>query len=94
MFEETFPEYTLYQLGQQSEALQRQGYECSPQIDFIPLLPQNPVSSKMLINLASYLGINYQRGEFFDTEGSSKAKDATVVKETKSEGQNLQFKLW
>ena len=59
MFEEDFPEYNLYQLGQESEILQRQGYECSPQIDFVPLLPQNPVSSKFLMNLASYLGVNY-----------------------------------
>ena len=86
MFEEDFPEYSLYQLGQKSESLQRQGYECSPQIDIIPLLPQNPVSSKLWVNLMSYLGANNSKGTFIDAKGSTKPADPTVHSAKKSEG--------
>ena len=71
MFEEAVPEWTSYQLGQESESLQRLGYQCSPQVDFIPLLPQNPVSTAMFVNALSYLGLGTKNGDLINVSGSA-----------------------
>ena len=94
MFDQTFPEYSLYQLGQSSESLQRQGYECSPQIDFIPLLPQNPVTSKFWVNLASYFSKNHSTGDFVDIKGTTQQPETVIKGSKKSDGADFKFKLW
>merc|ERR1719174_1579565 len=71
MFDTPFPEYTLYQLGQESETLQRQGYECKPRIDIIPVLPQNPVTSKLIVNFLSYFGLGNKNGTLVEKNVSA-----------------------
>lgn len=71
MFEKDIEELTSYQLGTESEPLQKRGQKCSPQIDIIPLLPQNPVSTTLVMNALSWMGLGRLNGNLIDIKGKS-----------------------
>ena len=96
MWEKDIEKFEIYQMGIDSEPLQRAGEHCSPQIDIIPLLPQNPVSAKLVMNALSWMGLGSHNGNLIDLKGKSNdsPKDATIKSSQKSKGNDLSFQLW
>ena len=96
MWEKDIEEFSQYQLGIESEGLQKQGQDCKPQIDIIPLLPQNPVSAKLVMNALSWMGLGRHNGNLVDIKGkSSNPQSENIVKSAQStKGADLSFKLW
>ena len=96
MFEKDIEELESYQLGTESEALQRQGQKCSPQIDIIPLLPQNPVSTKLVMNALSWMGLGRLNGNLIDIKGKSDHASSgnTIKSHQQTQGADLSFSLW
>jgi len=96
MWEKDIEEISSYQLGTESERLQKAGEKCSPQIDIIPLLPQNAVSTKLVMNALSWMGFGTHNGNLVDIKGkSNNAPSGNTIKSSqKTKGADHSFQLW